>query len=374
MNKNQEIECLRGVAILFTLFHHIAYYLVIHPNQTFINLYSQFTFWAGVDLFFAISGFVIMNSLIQTLAIPNISFGKYAKIFWAKRIFRILPAAWFWLVVYLIFTKYFNYYGAFGDLAQNLQDAKAAVLQYANIYGVNCWGKNATMSCGDNGIYWSLSLEEQFYLIIPVLAWLLKKYLKYFLSVILLILIFVERPEWSWGWALRTDALILGVLIAIFLKQGALKKIEHSEIIKNKFFTTCIMLVAIFLMAYLPAKPNHILFSTGLVALVCAVLVLLASFNKNYLFFGNYLKKVLLWFGSRSYSLYLTHIIIFRLSYEIFYQITPAGYRFVVNDWYYLLAISIPLLGIMAEFSYRFIEMPTRNYGYRLAHSILNKN
>ncbi|MEQ1723117.1 MAG: acyltransferase, partial [Pseudobdellovibrio sp.] len=194
----------------------MAYYLVIHPNQFFTNLYSDFTFWAGVDLFFAISGFVIMNSFLKTLSQKDINFWKACKIFWVKRVFRILPAAWFWLMIYLLLTYYFNATGAFGNISENLQDAKAAILQYANIYGVSCWGDGGQAQCGPNGIYWSLSLEEQFYILLPILVLVFRNYFKYFLIVASLCLFFVNRPEWSWGWALRTDAIMFGVLISIF--------------------------------------------------------------------------------------------------------------------------------------------------------------
>lgn len=372
VHKNQEIECLRGIAILFTLFHHIAYYLVIHPNQDFINLYSYATFWAGVDLFFAISGFVIMQSFLKTLSIQDISFVNVCKIFWIKRIFRILPVAWLWLGIYLLLTVFFNYTGAFGNIYENLADAKAAVLQYANIYGVNCWGDNATLSCGPNGIYWSLSLEEQFYVLLPIAVFIFRNYLRYILMLAIIVIFFIERPEWSLGWALRVDAIMLGVLIAVYKNSAIWTKIRDFKLLKNKIFMRLFLVLSIIGIAYIPAKPNYVPYSVGVLALICALLVLIASFDKSYLVSNKKLQTILVWFGSRSYSIYLIHIIVFRLSYEIFYQMTPVGYKIATNDWYYLLAISIPILVILTELSYRFVELPMRNYGLALASTILN--
>ncbi|MEQ1722733.1 MAG: hypothetical protein ABL930_06125, partial [Pseudobdellovibrio sp.] len=134
-----------------------------------------------------------------------------------------------------------------------------------------------------------------------------------------------------------------------------------------KIFTTSFLFFSLLLIAYLPAKPHQIFISTGAVAVICASLVWIASFEKGYLFSSLWVKNILIWFGSRSYSIYLTHIIVFRLSYEIFYQLSPVGYKISPNQWPLLLLISKPILLMVSEFSYQFIEIPTRNFGVRLS-------
>lgn len=367
MHKNQEIEYLRGIAILFTLFHHVAYNLVIHPNSFFNAIYANYTFWGGVDLFFAISGFVIMKSFLRQMEKKEISFWKSCQKFWVKRIFRILPAAWFWLCIYLILTYFFNNLGAFGNFTQNLQDAKVAVLQYANIYGMSCWGENANVQCGPNGIYWSLSLEEQFYVLLPLFVWIFREYLKYFLIIATFGVLFLNRPEWSIGWAIRTDAIMLGVLLAIFSRSQKMQQIKNIALFQNKIVMSFALFLSLWGMAFIPSEYNYVPFRTGLLALICAGLVFIASLEQDSIFNGKLIKKVLLWLGSRSYSLYLIHVIVYRLSYEIFYQLTPVGYKFQTTDIMILLAISIPILLVLSELSYRYIEVPTRALGVKLA-------
>lgn len=359
--KNEEIECLRALAILFTLFHHVPLYLFVQPPNYFIEIYSHFTFWGGVDLFFVISGFVIMKSFSRQLESSSFQYGKSAKIFWVKRCFRILPPAWFWLIVYLLATKFINYTGAFGNLQQNIEDAIPAVLQYANIYGVS------SKASGPNGIYWSLSLEEQFYLMLPIVIYVFRKHLVLFLVVAATVQAFISRPEWSLGWALRTDGLIWGVLLAIWSEKLSYKKYEPKFLKNNMVVRLVIIGIGIFGMAYLPAKPNGIALGTGLVAIICAVLVFLTTYDNGYLFGSGAIKKVLLWFGTRSFSLYLIHIIAYRFSYEILYQVTPLGYRFSIDDSYWLMLIAMPILLITSEISFRFLENPSRNLGLFLA-------
>ena len=82
-----EIEVLRAIAILFTLFHHTAFYLLPPGNILIEKVYGTFTFWGGVDLFFVISGFVIMKSLGHSLRTHAASKGQ-ARVFtafWVRR-------------------------------------------------------------------------------------------------------------------------------------------------------------------------------------------------------------------------------------------------------------------------------------------------
>lgn len=355
-----EIEGLRGIAIIFTLFHHVPLSLFVVPTQFLVDLYSHFTFWGGVDLFFAISGFVIMRSFARSERITE-SFWKKAKKFWIRRCFRIFPPAWIWLGIFLILSAFVNSSGAFGGLEQNLEDAIPAVLQYANIH------EAFSNDVGTNNIYWSLSLEEQFYFLLPIFVFIFRRKLPFVLVAAGIVQFFFTRPEWSLGWAVRTDALIWGVLIAIFAESSIYKKIEPLFFRKHWEAGAVTLLFGVAGIAFLPAKLNQISIGTGLVALISAVLVWIASYNEGYLFNWGFAKRLLMWFGTRSYSLYLIHILAYRFSHEIFYQLSPVGYTPADADSYILAAIAFPLLAIAAELSYRFIEQPFRNLGRKLS-------
>ncbi len=361
-----EIECLRAVAILFTLFHHTPFYLFILPNSFFNDVYSTATFWGGVDLFFVISGFVIMRSFTQQLARSSGFYWRTAGGFWIRRFFRILPSAWLWIGIYLLCTQYLNYAGAFGNLTQNIKDSMAAILQWANIYGLKC-GAGRAMSCGPNGIYWSLSLEEQFYILLPVTIFLLRRFLVPFLILASVVQFFIFRPDWSLGWAVRTDALIYGVLLAIWSQKKSYLKFEPKFLKRFFWLQPIIVFGLIAAMSIFPATPNQIQVGTGLLALTCAALVYLASFDNSYIMPDNWFRRILVWLGSRSYSIYLIHIIAFRLSYEVMYQFTEPGFRFSPDDSWKLAAIAYPILFLFSELNYRFVEQPFRRYGLQLA-------
>lgn len=368
-NKILGIQYLRALAIVVTLFHHTVQYLIVHPVEAVNKIYSQFSFWSGVDLFFVISGFVIMKSFSESLSTNN-TFKPTLYQFWIKRFFRILPAAWIWLLIYLFCTQFVNITGIFGGLSQNISDSKAAFLQYANIYGLKCWGAQKTMDCGPNGIYWSLSLEEQFYILLPLLVFFFRKNLKYLLIVGIVAQFFIFRPLWSVGWAIRSDSLAWGVLLAILYQSGYLKKLEPKFLTPQPLVSLFILLLSTLGLAYFAGRDGHVFFAAGLIAFISAFLVYTSSFEKPYLFPFEKVNKILLWLGSRSYSIYLAHIVVFCLAYEIIHQMTPADHRFSSADNLLLILTAYPLLFGISELNYRLIEKPFRDLGLKLSKKV----
>lgn len=355
--KNLEIQALRGIAILFALFHHVPGLLLPSPPKFFFDLYAHFTFWGGVDLFFVISGFVITKSYFKLQV--NHRPGETALIFLRKRALRILPPAWFWLFLHLILTAYWNASGVFGNFQLIFNYAKSAILQYANIYGLNCGEGIGQVSCGPNQIYWSLSLEEQFYLVIPIWFFVFRKNIAWVLLPIAFVQAIWPRPEWSIGWAVRSDALIWGVLIAHFSENKIFRKMNLNSFRVNKLFRIAFLVLGMTAMAFLPAKGNGIPLGTGMLGLVCAALVLVAAQDNQSLWSDGPIRRFFVFIGERSYSLYLCHVVAYCSAIEIFYQITPIGYRISESDSLKLVFIALPLTFLAAEASYRLLEQRT---------------
>jgi peptidoglycan/LPS O-acetylase OafA/YrhL len=128
--------------------------------------------WTGVDVFLCISGFVITKSFGAAIrsaaeAGRRAWFAETIR-FLVRRAFRLLPASLFWILAVYLVSHFFNRSGAFGSPASNLQDAAAIVLSVANFYFSAC-STGAITGCGPNGIYWTVSLEQQFYMLFPAL-------------------------------------------------------------------------------------------------------------------------------------------------------------------------------------------------------------
>ncbi len=162
-----ELDGLRGVAIAMVfLFHFTGWISLQFSPQILKYFFLAFSFgWAGVDLFFVLSGFLITSILLETKGRPN-----YFLNFYARRALRILPA----------------YYGCLIVTFLILYLAPAARQAFHDIYRLQAWYwmymqnwlvaafQNPAPDLGFLGHFWSLAVEEQFYLVWPLLVYLLK--------------------------------------------------------------------------------------------------------------------------------------------------------------------------------------------------------
>jgi peptidoglycan/LPS O-acetylase OafA/YrhL len=359
-----EIECLRAVAILFTLIHHAFFYLLIKAPPFEDTLLRYATFWGGVDLFFVISGFVIFRDLMSKK--KKISYWRNTGAFWLRRAWRILPSAWLWLVIYLLVTLFLNSSGAIGHFENNLTDSLAAFFQVANFQSWRCMHAG---TCGPNGVYWSLSLEEQFYLLLPIVIFIFGRKLRYFFLFLLVVQFFIRRPVWSLIWAVRTDTFIWGCLLAMMSKKDIYQKLEPRFLNMFPFVKWIVVPMLIIAMALIPAAPNGVPLPTSLLGVVCCLLVYLASYDRGYLMAPGFFRRGLVWLGGRSYSLYLTHVVLFRVAIELWYR--AIGNDVATADHIWPLTISALLLVFAAsELNYRFVEQPLRRYGKRLVATL----
>ena len=145
-----EIDGLRAIAVIPVVLFHL--------NKSWLP-----GGFIGVDVFFVISGFLITQILLGQMTGGTFSFRK----FWTKRILRIFPALLAMIVVTLL-SSWFVIYRP--DLYAVGEQAVAALLSTANIYfwrnAGDYWGGNAENSPLLHT--WSLSVEEQFYLALPL--------------------------------------------------------------------------------------------------------------------------------------------------------------------------------------------------------------
>jgi peptidoglycan/LPS O-acetylase OafA/YrhL len=372
-----DIEILRAVAVIFVLIEHCRINLFPWMGLYQSPLFVYFGFWNGVDLFFAISGFVIARSLLPTLAAAGSrpAYFNATLAFWVRRAWRLLPSAWLWLAAIMISVVFFNRSHAFGRFGPNIEGTVAAVLDVANfriaqIYGVS--------DAGASFPYWSLSLEEQFYILLPIVAFLSGRRLPYVLGAGVLLQFFLPRTETTpielVFNQIRSDALLLGVLIAIWSRTPTYRLFDPSALKGRPLLGMGIFGFFVFLLAAAGSLKLHLVtFQIGLVALISAVLVLLASFDRDYLIPNGALKRIMLWVGSRSYALYLIHIPAYFLTREIWFRLEPAGTIFTKAYTLRFILTAFVLMVILAEFNYRIVEIPLRRRGARIAQRLAQR-
>jgi peptidoglycan/LPS O-acetylase OafA/YrhL len=161
-----ELDGIRGIAILLVLLSHAAGQLGVlphlqpHPKWTPVVAFLLVPGWGGVDLFFVLSGFLITGILLR-----GREKREYFTSFYARRVLRIFPIYYLFLCGTLIAGHFWPEFGA--KIPQTGREIVSYFLYLQN------WPWFWPTSAGMYtiwGAFWSLAVEEQFYLIWPALV------------------------------------------------------------------------------------------------------------------------------------------------------------------------------------------------------------
>lgn len=358
-NKNHDIEVLRTIAIVFVILAHIPG--ILPPDSFYWKIFNISRFGSGVDLFFCISGFIVTKSIISKNfhLMDKTSFFNEALFFYKKRMWRLLPASFFWILASLILSIVMAKSHGFLPFSKLGISALYSATQTQNFFFMTCRDNG---SCGNLGIYWSLSLENQFYIILPILLFIFNyKKLCIFMFAVFLVQFFIPRTldnHTPIGWPIRTDAMALGVIIAVLSTKDFLSKFDFSFLSKPVLSITLLIILCIGLAVF--TKPTPIVsYQVGLVAIISGVLVFIANFNKNYFACNRLIIKLCDSIGSRSYSIYLTHVVAISITRGLFMNGNP-DYSILGTITRVSFFFSLTL--IFTEFSYRCIESKYRYY------------
>ena len=161
MKYYEKIDGLRFIAIFLVLIEHFAIFIGRHISAGYF----------GVDLFFVISGFLISTILLKD---NNNSFQKNYLNFIGRRTLRIFPI--YYLTILILYLL-------------NLPVVKEEIF-YLISYSYNYAWASSGYPLNPVAHFWSLAVEEQFYLFWPFIILLLKNYYKFLLFLIITIIIF----------------------------------------------------------------------------------------------------------------------------------------------------------------------------------------
>jgi peptidoglycan/LPS O-acetylase OafA/YrhL len=341
-----ELDGIRGVAILLILFLHW-FVIPIEPllrewSPRFCAL-ADFA-WCGVDLFFVLSGFLIAGILLDHRDSPNLF-----RTFYARRACRILPA---YLVLLLLVTIPI---GGPPRISQG-QVPLAAYLLFLQ----NFWSAAGAQVAFVLGPCWSLAIEEQFYLALPLL--LLRVFRGRFASFATVMLVAppllrclcLANGTWSaWDFTpCRIDAPFWGVVAAVVVRDPAAAAFLDRRRRELGWVAGLGLMGIIGLsqLVLLPAGKN-LLISIGLsvVGSAFAVALLAIVLSPDSLVARLMRLKPLGWVGKRSYFLYLFHLLVF--------------FSLPIASFPAHLAASACILGVLAAISWRWVEQPFLRLG-----------
>jgi peptidoglycan/LPS O-acetylase OafA/YrhL len=155
------LDGVRGLAILLVLFFHLFWSNPVTGSRLF-NLLNEIraSSYIGVNLFFVLSGFLITGILLDTLHVPH-----FFKTFYARRALRIFPLYYGFLILLLLLSLPLHFIWSGWQYYFLTYTANLAVWRGQPL---NLWYFNIDH-------FWSLQVEEQFYLIWPFLVFRVKR-------------------------------------------------------------------------------------------------------------------------------------------------------------------------------------------------------
>jgi peptidoglycan/LPS O-acetylase OafA/YrhL len=164
------LDGVRGLAILLVLIHHFTPEGLIRPDATF-SLYRWLHLgWTGVDLFFVLSGFLITGILVDARSSPH-----YYRNFYARRALRIFPLYYGALFLLFVVVPLTLSVGNLWGVARKLLGEHFASYEQVRANQLWLWlylSNVVTALTGQEwyvaGHFWSLAVEEHFYLVWPL--------------------------------------------------------------------------------------------------------------------------------------------------------------------------------------------------------------
>jgi peptidoglycan/LPS O-acetylase OafA/YrhL len=226
------LDGVRGIAVLLVMWFH---YFQINNNEynKWVNLLSKLSVLGqtGVDLFFVLSGFLITRILLSAKK------GKgFFVNFYMRRFFRIVPLYFLFLCVYYFWDPLTLHPESF-----SWRETWPWWLSVQNIAIAFHWP-----SYGPNH-YWSLAVEEHFYLVWPLLVYLVSKrrlkwYLISFIALSLLLRVYMLKAggDVFYFTFTRLDAISMGALLALFEIP-----IMHDAVRSKRIFTWGLLFSAV---------------------------------------------------------------------------------------------------------------------------------
>ena len=344
-----EIDGLRGIAVLAVILYHSK--VTILDYQIFKGGFI------GVDIFFVISGYLITSIILN----EQLSTGSFSfKYFFERRIRRIIPVLIFIMLVSLPFA--WNYL-----LPDDFLNFSKSIL-YSLGFSSNFYFHYSGQQYGSGNSFlnpflhtWSLSVEEQFYILFPILLLIAIKFFRKFIIHILILGFIISLGFADWG-SRNNPSLNFYILPARAWELLAGSILAYFEIInghrsKNKTLNLILPSVGLIIIVYSILCFKNEMFHPSIYTLfpIIGVCLIIWFSEKNELTTKILSIKLFVGIGLISYSLYLWHFPFFAFNW-----IT----EFTMGSLFYKLSLLIILI-ILSIFSYYFIERPARNKNNR---------
>ena len=289
MKRIRQLDAIRGLAVLVVFVHNTDIYPSLHLGLIKTNG------WMGVDLFFVLSGFLITGILLDTKRTDG-----YFKNFYARRCLRIWPLYYSALLFMFVVLPHVR-----PSQAEMVFSARSSPWWAYPLCRQNFIVPIPTMATGLLGVTWSLAVEEQFYLVWPLIVRLcsesqlrkialgvicLSPFLRFYLSL--------HKVVIYSNTFCRLDGLMAGAFLALIIRS--------SRFLPSKYLAGAWITVFVSATLALGLDALHlrwIVFS--FVSLAAVAFVYLALFSKQRFLQAVLTNRLLVYIGTISYGIYV---------------------------------------------------------------------
>ncbi len=342
MNRIRQLDAVRGLAVILVFVHNTDMYPSLHLGLIARNG------WMGVDLFFVLSGFLITGILVDTKKSEG-----YLKNFYTRRCLRIWPLYYSAILFMFVAIPLL-----LPSEVQTVFGPRSSPWWAYPLFLQNFLIPVPTNATGLLGVTWSLAIEEQFYLVWPLVVRFCSEAQLRKIALVVIALSPALRLYLSLRGVniysnifCRLDGLMAGALLALIVRS--------SKFVPSRFVTVAwITLIASSTLALIIDTLKERWIGFSFVALASVSFVYLALFSKQRWLKAILTNKVLAFTGLISYGIYLTEKIPldviknFHLVDHPFLGFTltaTATYVIAVLSW---ILLEKPILGL-GRFSHR---------------------
>ena len=338
------LDGLRGLCCLLVIFYH-TFYFVLEKYLSFI--------WVSIDIFFVLSGFLITDILL------NLNLNKKSIFtFYIKRGLRVFPLYYLSLILFFIILPVLSINTLNVDYYKQNQVWFWSFLQ--NWLMIFNPPKESSLVH-----LWSMAVEEQFYLLWPLIILFVKKPKRLLLIIITLLLAVIAFRFWIWDIKIekieygnlysftRIDGICVGCIVAL------LKKINPGYI--NKRIAIIVLTIAglNFLFYYLNRESSMPYF--GLIgfftfSIVVGILVDEIINNENSIFSKIFRFPPLRFIGKISYGTYIFHLPVY-LAFKPYVESWAASHIEEIPPPYFASGVLTILSFIIGYLSYKYFEI-----------------
>lgn len=331
--------------------------------------------WSGVDLFFVLSGFLITSRLL-----PYLDEKKILLKFYRNRFLRIVPLYFGFLI--LFFTGWF------------LLSSKETLSSF-KFYNTHWWEfflfiQNWVFADNPSEVkthvqhLWSVAVEEQIYLIFPLLLILIRNKTKLFFTILFIISTIIISRWYYYNFCIpkeeylrifynsffRFDSFLTGVLVYLIYNNHI--KFNNAKTILQWLGLVCLLVLLIYFFITKDTEKNNVFISEGgytIIAIMYASLLQVTLFKKNK--FINLITStgLLRYTGKISYGMYIFHwplfltgFIFLNKAFAYLNLIADSTTIHIIN-----VLICIPLTYLLSHLSFKYYE---KHFLKRKMHSV----